>query len=124
MADAPPCIAISGATGFVGRALCKTLTDANAGTRIRRLVRRPAGSDADAIEWSPAEQRLDPAALEGVDAVVHLAGAPIGPAKWTEARKRAIADSRIEGTKLLVAAISKLKNPPKVLVQASAVGQN
>ncbi|MEM7152099.1 MAG: TIGR01777 family oxidoreductase [Myxococcota bacterium] len=122
MADSPPCIAISGATGFVGRALCKTLTDAEAGIRIRRMVRRPPGSDADAIEWSPAQRRLDPADLEGVDAVVNLAGAPIGPAKWTKTRKREIADSRIEGTKLLVAALSQLKTPPKVIVQASAVG--
>jgi hypothetical protein len=83
------------------------------------MVRRPARPGE--ISWDPAGGRLDPADLEGVDKVVHLAGENVG-ARWTHARKARIRDSRVLGTRLLSETIARLKQPPAVLVSASAVG--
>lgn len=112
-------IAITGATGLVGRALCATLEGGGAPIRVVPIGRSAGGGG---IRWDPLRGELDAGALEGVDAVVHLAGEPIGPARWSKARKQRIRDSRVEGTRLLVDAFGKLRRPPKVLVQASAVG--
>lgn len=112
-------IAITGATGLVGRALCATLEGSGAPLRIVRIGRSAGPGD---IRWDPLRGELPAAALEGVDAVVHLAGEPIGPARWSTARKQRIKGSRVEGTRLLVDAFATLARPPKVLVQASAVG--
>lgn len=73
------------------------------------------------IGWDPESGRLDPADLEGLDAVVHLAGENIG-ARWTAARKRRILDSRTRGTQLLSTTLAKLRRPPAALVSISAVG--
>lgn len=112
-------IAITGATGLVGRALSTTLEGSGAPLRIVRIGRSAGPGD---IRWDPLRGELPAAALEGVDAVVHLAGEPIGPARWSTARKQRIKGSRVEGTRLLVDAFATLARPPKVLVQASAVG--
>lgn len=112
-------IAITGATGLVGRALCATLQGGGAPIRVVPIGRSPG---AGGIRWDPVSGELPAAALEGIDAVVHLAGEPIGPARWSKVRKQRIRDSRVEGTRLLVDAFAKLERPPKVLVQASAVG--
>lgn len=111
-------IAVTGATGFVGRALVASLT--RDGARVLRLVRRAPGPGE--AWWDPAAGRLDPAALEGVDGVVHLAGESIAAGRWTAERKRRIRDSRVEGTALLARALASLAAPPRVLVSASAVG--
>lgn len=111
-------VAVTGATGLVGKALVALL--ATQGHVVRRVVRRPA-EPAD-IAWDPARGMLDPAALEGLDAVVHLAGAGIADRPWTEARKREIRDSRVQGTSLLARTLASLARPPRVLVSASAVG--
>ncbi len=71
--------------------------------------------------WDPAHGVLDPAALSGIDAVVHLAGAPVDQ-RWTVARKRDILQSRVEGTLLLARVLSTLEPAPRVLVSASAIG--
>jgi hypothetical protein len=73
------------------------------------------------VRWDPARGDIDAAALEGVDAVVHLAGENIGQ-RWTDDVKRAVMDSRVRGTEVLCAALASLARPPKVLVSASAVG--
>lgn len=112
-------IAVTGATGLVGRALCATLEKSGAPLRIVRVGRSAGPGD---IRWDPLRGELPAAALEGVDAVVSLAGEPIGPARWSKDRKQRIKGSRVEGTRLLVDAFATLKQPPKVLVQASAVG--
>jgi uncharacterized protein (TIGR01777 family) len=80
--------------------------------------RRPGPGE---IAWDPARGELDAAALEGVDAVVHLAGESVGR-RWTRARKQRIVDSRVGGTRLIARACASLARPPRVLVSASAIG--
>ncbi len=112
-------VAVTGASGLVGRHLCAFLS--TGGHRVTRLVRRrPAGPDE--IEWEPAAGRADLAALDGVDAVVHLGGANIGEGRFTEARKALIRDSRVDGTRVLALGLARLARPPGVVVSASAVG--
>ncbi|MEM9068210.1 MAG: TIGR01777 family oxidoreductase [Myxococcota bacterium] len=111
-------VAITGASGLIGSALRRSL-EAD-GHRVRAMVRRaPQG---DEIGWSPAEGTLDAAALEGVDAVVHLAGESVASGRWSEARKERIRSSRVQGTDLLARALAGCTNPPRVLVSASAIG--
>ena len=119
MAEPIQTIAITGASGFVGRALSATLEGGGAPIRVVPIGR---SAGAGGIRWDPVRGELPAEALEGIDAVVHLAGEPIGPGRWTKARKQRIRDSRVEGTRLLAEAFTRLARPPKVLVQASAMG--
>lgn len=91
------------------------------GHEVVRLVRRPPTS-SDEIGWDPAAGQIDAAALEGFDAVIHLAGESIGAGRWTAARRRRIRESRVVSTALLCGALSELRRPPAVLVSASAIG--
>jgi uncharacterized protein len=111
-------IAITGSTGLIGKALVRALRDE--GLTVIRLVRRPAAAD-DEVRWDPFGG-VDSGALEGVDAVVHLAGAGIGDHRWTETYKREVRDSRVEGTRTLARALAGLSRRPAVLVSGSAVG--
>src|SRR5213595_543435 len=112
-------IAITGSRGLIGSALVPAL--ARAGHRPVRIVRgAPAGTDE--LAWDPAAGAIDAAGLEGVDAVVHLAGAGIGDRRWNDAYKRELVDSRVLGTGLIARTIAGLTRPPRVLVSASAVG--
>jgi uncharacterized protein len=110
-------IAVTGGSGLIGTALIQQLRRGR--HRITQLVRRRAGLGE--VSWDPASGRLDPVALEGVDAVVHLAGENVG-VRWTAARKRRIRESRVSGTRLLSQTIARLRRPPRVLISASAVG--
>ena len=112
-------IAISGSSGFLGTELRHFLT--TGGHQVLRLVRRAAVSD-DEIEWDPQAQTVDLERLEGVDALVHLAGKSISSGRWTPERKRAIYRSRVNGTKTLALAVSRLSRRPSVFVSASAIG--
>jgi len=114
-------IAITAASGLIGTALSESLADR--GESVLRLVRRPPAS-ADEIRWDPAAERggLGAAALSGLDAVVHLSGAPVAARPWTAARKRVLRDSRIGSTTAIVAAMLAAPNPPPVLIAASAIG--
>lgn len=112
-------IGITGSTGMVGAALLSYLS--TAGHQVARFVRRHEDEQAGDIYWSPAHRQLNPARLEGLDAVVHLAGENIGE-RWTAARRASIRDSRIEGTRLLARTLGAMKRPPTVFVSASAVG--
>lgn len=114
----PLVVAMTGASGLLGSALTHFLT--TGGHTVRPLVRRRAGPGE--IAWDPAGGTIDGAALEGVDAVIHLAGESIGVGRWTEARKRRIRESRVAGTVLLARALAGLARKPQVLVSASAVG--
>jgi uncharacterized protein (TIGR01777 family) len=116
---APRTIAISGATGLIGTALGAFLD--TGGHRVLSLVRRTARSD-DEIAWDPVAGTIDAARLEGVDAVIHLAGANVGEGRWTEARKRELRDSRVDGTTLIARTLASLTKKPSVLVSASAIG--
>ena len=110
-------IAVTGATGLIGSALVAHLRAS--GDDVVRISRQ--AKDAD-VTWSPSEGRLDPTALDGVDAVVHLAGAGIADHRWTDDYKRAIRDSRSEGTALIASTIAGMAHPPAVLLSGSAVG--
>ncbi|MBO9540468.1 TIGR01777 family oxidoreductase [bacterium] len=114
----PQRIAITGASGFVSTQLAAFLT--SGGHDVRPLVRRTAGERE--IHWNPATGALDLDKLEGVDAVIHLAGESIAGGRWTPERKAAIRDSRVQGTRLLAEGLAKLRRPPRVLVCASAIG--
>lgn len=76
----------------------------------------------DAITWDPEEGTIDADALQGVDAVVHLAGAGVGDHRWSASYKSTILSSRVSGTTTLSEALSRLAQPPAVMVSASAVG--
>lgn len=112
-------IAITGASGLIGKALVPHLR--SAGHDVARLVRRPAAA-ADEITWDPSTGYVDLEPLEGTDAVIHLAGAGVGDHRWTDAYKREILDSRVNGTHTIVKAITSLDVKPRVLVSASAIG--
>ncbi|MGZ8579789.1 MAG: TIGR01777 family oxidoreductase [Actinomycetota bacterium] len=114
-------VAITGASGLIGGALVERL-EAD-GHRVVRLVRPQTSPPAgEVIRWDPASGTIDASGLDGVDALVHLAGAGIGDRRWTEARKREILRSRTDGTSLLASAIAGLQRPPSVFVSGSATG--
>jgi uncharacterized protein (TIGR01777 family) len=112
-------VAMSGASGLIGSALAADLTAA--GVEVVALVRRPAAT-AGEITWNPLGSGLDPRALAGVDAVVHLSGAPVADRRWTPARKAELRDSRITSTRTLVTAILAAEPRPPVLLCGSAIG--
>lgn len=111
-------VAITGASGLIGGELVAMF--AARGDEVTRVVRRPARNDRE-VTWDPAAGRIDAARLEGVDAVVHLAGEGL-MGVWTAAKKRRIRESRVRGTTLLAEALARLDRRPGVLVSASAVG--
>ena len=113
-------IAVTGSSGLIGRALCDVLT--TGGHHVVRLVRsRKKQTSQDAL-WDPIEGTVEEKGLEGLDAVVHLAGEPLLGLRWTEEKKKRIWASRVEGTAHLSRALASLRRPPRVLVSASAVG--
>lgn len=116
-------VAISGMSGMVGTELARVLS--TGGHEPLALV-RPGSDPPEAahgrIRWDVAAGSIDRKALEGLDAVVHLAGEPIAADRWTPEKKRRILDSRVDGTRLLAEALAKLASPPEVLVCASAIG--
>jgi uncharacterized protein len=119
--DRPPLeIAVSGASGLIGAALVPVF--AAEGHRVRRLVRGVPNADANELHFSIGSDRVDPAAFERLDAVVHLAGESIASGRWTTQRKERILASRVEGTRALCRLLARLEHPPKVMVCASAIG--
>ena len=116
-ATRPLRVAVTGATGLIGRSLTAFLT--TGGHDVVRVTRAPAA--AGDVRWDPGRGEIDAAALEAVDAVVHLAGESIAE-RWTDERKRAILESRRDGTALLARTLAALERPPRVLVSASGVG--
>jgi uncharacterized protein len=111
-------IVISGSSGFIGTALVHELQ--RLGHRPVRLVRRSPGSDE--IRWDPAAGTIDAASLEGLDAVIHLAGAGIGGRRWNAKYKELLVESREQPTTLLATTLASLSRPPAVLLSASAIG--
>jgi hypothetical protein len=114
-------VAVTGSSGLIGSALRPALEAA--GHRVLRLVRPGSGSSSgpDRIAWDPDQGSIDAGGLEGVGAVVNLAGEGIGDKRWNEAQKARIRDSRVKGTTLLAEALAKLAHPPGVLVSGSAI---
>lgn len=113
----PQRIAITGASGMIGSALVGHLK--GEGHTVQRFVRRPIVSP-DEIFWNPATGEVDLNALEGVDAVVHLAGANVGDKRWSKKYRAEILNSRLLGTNTIATAVSKVQ--PQVFISASAIG--
>ena len=111
-------VAVTGTSGLVGSELIPLLT--TGGHDVTRLVRGEAGEGE--VNWDSAAETFDASTLDGVDAVVHLAGENIAGGRWTAAMKQRIRDSRVEGTRVLCEGLAQMKSPPKVLVVASAIG--
>jgi hypothetical protein len=111
-------VAVTGSSGLIGSALVPFLT--TGGHRVVRVVRSGAGPED--VTWSPGTGGATAAPLEGVDAVVHLAGRGIAASRWTPGAKAEILRSRVEGTRLLATALAQLERPPSALICASAVG--
>lgn len=116
-------IAISGASGMVGTALARVLsTGGHEPLALARPASDPPHAVHDTVAWDVSAGTIDREGLEGIDAVVHLAGESIADGRWTDERKRRILDSRVEGTRLLAETLAQLDSPPPVFVCASAIG--
>ncbi len=119
-------IVVTGGSGFIGRPLCASLCQE--GHRVTLLTRRKeevqpsCGSTVTAVEWNGKEAGAWEHGLEGADAVINLAGAPIADARWTDARKRLLTESRVLTTRLLVEALSRRSSKPRTLISASGIG--
>ena len=117
-------VIVTGSTGLVGEAVVGSLL--SDGHEVTRMVRGEPGGRRDdgtsAAPWDPSGRTIDAAALEGHDAVVHLAGEPIADGRWDEKKKRRIRDSRVLGTSLISEAVARLKDGPRALLSASATG--
>ncbi|MGO0576362.1 TIGR01777 family oxidoreductase [Ornithinimicrobium panacihumi] len=114
-------VAITGASGLIGSALTAALL--GRGDQVIHLVRRAprvSGAALREVRWDPGSD-LEPAALAGVDAVVHLAGAGIGDKRWDSERKQELISSRLDGTGTISRAVAARPDPPRLL-SASAVG--
>lgn len=109
-------VAVSGASGLLGRRLVPALR--RAGWSARAMVRRRG---QDGILWNPSDGTLDGAEMEGLAAVVHLAGESVF-GRWTAQKKRRIEESRVRGTRLIAETLAALDQPPAVMVSASAIG--
>lgn len=112
-------VAITGASGFIGTRL-SALLHAH-GYQVIRIGRGPRQPGITDVSWDVDHGVLDSAPLEGIDAVVHLAGASIAE-RWTRAHRKAIRNSRVMGTTLLANTLAGLRKPPSVLVSGSAIG--
>ena len=114
-------VAVTGASGLIGNALARAL-EAD-GHRVLRVVRPSSTArGGDTVTWSPADGTIDAAGLEGVEAVVHLAGEGIAERRWSDEQKRRILESRTTGTSLLATTLAGLQRPPKVFLSSSAIG--
>lgn len=112
-------VLITGSTGLVGSALTALLFAG--GHEVRRLVRRKPTGPGE-YQWDPVAGSLDQAAVEGADAVVHLAGEGVAAGRWTRKQKARILESREKGTQLIAYGVAKATVKPRVLVTASAIG--
>lgn len=112
-------VLITGATGLIGSALQSSL---RAKGHDLLLASRSEHNDRSYVRWHPVSGFEDISQIEGVDAVIHLAGESISALRWTDEKKKAIRDSRVLGTRNIVDAISDLDKRPRVLVAASAIG--
>ncbi len=119
-------VVVTGGTGFIGRALCEVLSRKGHGvtvlTRKGGAASQLFGPSVTTVEWNGRDPGVWEETLEGTDAVINLAGAPIADARWTDARKRLLTDSRVHLTRRLVEAISHRAAKPSVLISASGIG--
>ena len=114
-------ILITGASGLIGTALRRSLAEKGRGML---LASRREPKDERHIQWDPSTGFADEdlVRLEGLDAVVHLAGESISGLRWTDEKKKAIRDSRVQGTRTIIEAFARLEKKPKVFISGSATG--
>ncbi|MEK6670690.1 MAG: TIGR01777 family oxidoreductase [Nitrospirota bacterium] len=119
-------IVVSGGTGFIGRPLCAALSQdghlVTLLTRRREEAQRSCGPTITDVEWNGREAGAWEHCLDGADAVINLAGAPIADGRWTDARKRLLTESRVLSTRLLVETLSRRSSKPRTLISASGIG--
>ncbi|MBB6462759.1 TIGR01777 family oxidoreductase [Flammeovirga kamogawensis] len=114
-------VLITGGSGLVGQEISNKLIDK--GHEVRWLSRKEdLNAEIKRYKWDIKQKHIDPRAFDGIDAVIHLAGKSVGEGRWTESAKKAILDSRVESSTLLMQEINALEKPPKVVVCASAIG--
>jgi len=114
-------VAVTGSTGLIGTALVASLR--GDGHEVVRVVRGDGagGADGPTVRWDLDRRTIDAAGLEGLDAVVHLAGEGIADKRWTDAQKRRVLESRTVGTSLLAETLAALSSPPAVLLSGSGI---
>jgi uncharacterized protein (TIGR01777 family) len=119
-------VVVSGGTGFIGRPLCASLCQEGHQvtllTRRKEETQRSCGSTITIVEWNGREAGAWEHCLDGADAVINLAGAPIAEGRWTDARKRLLTESRVLSTRLLVEAMCRRSSKPRALTSASGIG--
>ena len=116
-------VAISGSSGLVGRALATALrSDGHDVDSLVRLCVERIRGDSAGIHWTPATGEVDDRKMADVELLVHLAGESIAEGRWTEAKKARILSSREVATRLLCETLAKMKNGPRTLICASAIG--
>ena len=111
-------ISVTGSSGLIGSALVPLLTAE--GHEVGRVVRSTTAGDA--WRWDPGTGHFDAGAVNGMDAVVHLAGESIAAGRWSAARKARIRDSRVRGTRAVAEAVARADPRPQALLCASAMG--
>jgi uncharacterized protein len=113
-------ILVTGASGLVGSAVVRHF--GQRADEVVQLVRGSARDNSGEISWDPERGVERAEKLEGIEAVIHLAGEPIAEGRWTEEKKRRIRESRVRGTKVLAEALAGLEHQPRAFLSASAVG--
>jgi uncharacterized protein (TIGR01777 family) len=113
-------VAVTGSSGLIGSACVTYLTDN--GHRVTQLVRRPPKPGVDAVQWEPSTGFIEPRGLDGVDAIVHLAGENIASGRWSARKKADIRDSRVTATRRLCETLAQRSILLQTFVCASAVG--
>src|SRR5207247_5461926 len=115
----PMNVLLTGASGLIGSALVRALADG--GHRVVRLSRSPTPASTGSATWNPAAGQIDLSQAGSLEAVIHLAGEPIGR-RWTADRKLRMRESRVAGTRVVSEAVARLPQVPRVLVCASGTG--
>lgn len=113
-------VLITGASGLIGRRLTTALLQK--GCRVCHLGRTARSGEVPSFVWNPDQGTIDPRAFEGIDTLIHLAGAGVGDKRWTASRKKEILESRIKSTALLAEFLKSSPNTVKTVIAASAVG--
>ncbi len=114
-------IIVAGSSGLIGSKLVERL-ESQGHQVIRMRHGELIGSSSHSATWNPSASKVDLSQVGQVDAVVNLAGEPIGTSRWTTSKRQKIVESRENGSRILVEAMSKMETPPKCFLNGSAIG--